>query len=59
MWNKKWKLLMTAKFWKYIYNNIVLLLDVYKNTESENPKVIKAKNGIIMVLLDKTVFVLF
>ena len=50
---------MTTKFWKYIYNNIVFLLDVYKNTESENPKVIKAKNGIIMVLLDKTVFVLF
>ena len=33
-----------------------MLLEVHKNTESGNPKVIKAKNGIIMVLLDSAVF---
>ena len=34
----------------YLLNNVIALLEVWKKTESKNPKVAKTKNGRIMLL---------
>ena len=35
----------------YLQNNVIVLFEVQKkNTESKNPKVVKTKNGRIMLL---------
>ena len=49
-WKKKSKIPVINKNLNYIENNVILLFEVQKNTESKNPKVVRTKNGGIVLL---------
>ena len=47
---KKPNIPRTNKSLNYIWNNVISLFEVWKNTKSKDPNVVKTKTGRIMLL---------